>query len=301
MIPMPRINGSVLLFIFPWLIFSQPKTPFTTYDHKSDYIYLKELKLLKNHPDRESENIIKSIAEWAYDYKDWDTAIDNYERLLVDLPYANNYFRLAVAAIRKSLEVPRFLSVPYVIKARKAVLKAHKLKPKDVDFLNLLIQLYAEIPKFLGGSIAFAEKKANELRDIDPIAGGMMQAYILELKNNFQASKSKISEVFRYLKQDFQYPNRWGKVLGRNLIFELGRAAAEYQIEPDLGLLLLRHYLEDYGFNDNYPLEWVYFYRSKIYLYTGNIKEAEASLKKAMNIKPFFEEALEFLKTVKLE
>ena len=48
MIPMPRINGSVLLFIFPWLIFSQPKTPFTTYDHKSDYIYLKELKEIIN-------------------------------------------------------------------------------------------------------------------------------------------------------------------------------------------------------------------------------------------------------------
>ena len=114
---MPRKKGTMLLFVFPWLIFSQLKTPFVTYDHQSDPDYKKELKLLKNHPDRESEDIIKSIAEWAYDYKDWDTAIDNYERLLVDSPNANNYFRLALAAARKSLEVSRFLSVPYVIKA----------------------------------------------------------------------------------------------------------------------------------------------------------------------------------------
>ena len=33
-------------------------------------------------------------------------------------------------------------------------------------FFELLIQLYAEIPSFLGGSVDFAEKKANELRNI---------------------------------------------------------------------------------------------------------------------------------------
>lgn len=298
---MPRIKGTMLLFVFPWLIFSQLKTPFVTYDHQSDPDYKKELKLLKNHPDRESEDIIKSIAEWAYDYKDWDTAIDNYERLLVDSPNANNYFRLALAAARKSLEVSRFLSVPYVIKARNSVLKAHELKPREVVFLNLLIQLYAEIPQLLGGSIAFAKKKADELRDIDPLRGRMMQAYIFEVENNFEASKSKTIEVFLNLKEDFSDPDQWGNELGRNLIFELGRAAAEYEIEPDLGIIFLKHYQEDFGFNDNYPLEWAYYYQSKIYLYKGLNVEAEACLHKALKIRPDFEEGLELLKTVKLE
>ena len=205
---MSRIKGTMLFFIFPWLIYSQLKTPFLTNDYQSDQDYIKELKFLKNHPDRETERIIKSIAKWAYDHKDWDTAIDNYERLLVDTPSANNYFNLAVAAARKSLEVPRFLSVPYVIKARKSALIAHELQPKEVDYLNLLIQLYAEIPELLGGSVAFAKKKADELSDIDTLAGGMMQAYIFELKNNFQASRSKIAEVFNYLKENYNDRDR---------------------------------------------------------------------------------------------
>ena len=62
------------------------------------------------------------------------------------------------------------MSVPYVIKARKSALIAHELQPKEGDYLNLLIQLYAEIPELLGGSVAFA-KKADELRDIDTLAG----------------------------------------------------------------------------------------------------------------------------------
>ena len=37
-----------------------------------------------------------------------------------------------------------------------------------------------------------------------------------------------------------------GEGTWKNLIFELGRAAAEYQIEPDLGILLLKHYQEDF-------------------------------------------------------
>ena len=133
---MSRIKWTMLFFIFPWLISSQLKTPFLTYDYQSDQDYIKELKFLKNHPDRETERIIKSIAKWAYDHKDWDTAIENYERLLVYSPSANNYFNLAVAAARKSLEVPRFLSVPYVIKARKSALIAHEFQPKEGDYLN---------------------------------------------------------------------------------------------------------------------------------------------------------------------
>ena len=298
---MVKIIGTILLFIFPWLIFSQLNTRFVSYDFENDSNYKNELKLLKNHPNREYEGIIKSIAELSYNYKDWETAIDHYEKLLVNSPTAENYFKLGVAAARKSLEVPRFFSVPYVIKARKSVLQAHELAPKRVVFLNLLIQLYAEIPSFLGGSVDFAEKKANELRNIYPVEGGMMQAYVLQVKNDFKASASKYTEVFQSLKDIFPDPENCVIELGRDLIFDLGRVSAQYQMESKLGLLFLDHYLKSYGFQDNYPLEWVYYYRSKIYLYRNEFQKAEASIQKALEINSNFEEGLEFLKIVKLE
>tara|TARA_B100001059_G_scaffold170010_1_gene169917 strand:- start:1579 stop:2475 length:897 start_codon:yes stop_codon:yes gene_type:complete len=298
---MIRIRWSILFFFFPLLILSQAKTPLVSYDYESDAVYTKELRLLKNKAKRESTAIIKSIAELSYNYKDWDTAIDYYEKLLVDSPTAENYFKLGVAAARKSLVVSRFLSVPYILKAKNSVLQAHELQPKKMIFLNLLIQLYAEIPSLFGGSIALAETKADLLRDIDPVEGRMMQAYVLEVKNNYEASKSKYAEVFRYFKEEIPAPEQWGSSLRRDLIFDLGRAAAEFQMEPELGIAFLDHYLKDYGFKDNYPLEWAYYYRSKIYLYRKEFQEAEASIQKALEINSNFEEGLKFLKIVKLE
>ena len=73
---MLKIIGRILLFTFPWLIFSQLKPRFVSYDFENDSNYKNELKLLKNHPNREYEGIIKSIAELSYDHKDWETAID---------------------------------------------------------------------------------------------------------------------------------------------------------------------------------------------------------------------------------
>jgi tetratricopeptide (TPR) repeat protein len=299
--PMIRIKWVLLFFLFPLLIFSQVKTPFVSYDYESDATYVKALKSLKKKPQQQSTTIIKSIAELSYTYKDWDTAIEYYERLLLKAPQAENYFRVAVAAARKSLEVSRFFSVPYIIKARKSVLEAHELQPKRAVFLNLLIRLYAEIPPLFGGSIAFAEKKANELTDIDPLEGAMMQAYIFEVKNNSIASKSKYAEVFSSLKEKFTDPEQLNSAMERDMIFDLGRVSAQYQMEPEMGIVFLDHYLKDFGFNDNYRSEWAYYYRSKIYLYKRDFKKAKASIKKALEINPDFEEGLDFLNTIAIE
>jgi len=299
--PMNRIKWVLPFLIFPLLTVSQIKTPFVSYDYESDATYLEALNSLKNQPHQKSTSIIKSIAKLSYAFKDWDTAIEYYERLLLKAPQAENYFRVAVSAARKSLEVSRFLSVPYIIKARKSVLKAHELQPKRTVFLNLLIQLYAEIPSIFGGSIIFAEKKAIELTNIDSLKGAMMQAYIFEVKNNFIASRSKYTEVFKSFKEKFPDSEQWTSTLGKDMIFDLGRVSAQYQIEPKMGIVLLDHYLKDFGFKDNYPSEWAYYYRSKIYLYMRDLKKAQASIEKALKINPDFEEGLEFLNTIALE
>ena len=224
---MNRIKWVLPFLLFPLLTVSQVKTPFVSYDYESDATYMEALKSLVNQPKQQSTKIIKSIAKLSYAYKDWDTAIEYYERLMLKAPQAENYFRVAVAAARKSLEVSRFFSVPYIIKARKSVLEAHELQPKRADFLNLLIRLYAEIPPLFGGSIAFAEKKANELMDIDPLEGAMIQAYIFEVKNNSMASKSKYADVFSNLKKKFIDSEQWDSEMERDMILSRQSSSIE--------------------------------------------------------------------------
>ena len=298
---MIKIKCTILFFVFPLLILSQVKTPFVTYDYQADSNYTTALKSFKNKEEEGETAVVASIAELSYKYKDWYTAIEYFEKLLIDNPIAENYFKLSVASARKSLEVSRFFSVPYVMKARKSVFKAHEMEPKNAVIFNLLIQLYAEIPTLLGGSIDFAEQKADELNDIDPISGKMMQAYLFGIKNNFEASKSKYAEIFQDLNQQSLGQAGWIKELDRDMLFELGRAASEYNIESDAGEVALDHYIEFYGFKDNYPIEWAYYYQSKIYDFNKQSKKTQASLLKALEINPNFEEARELLNIVKLE
>jgi len=299
--PMYRFLLFFVLNLIPLGAIAQMKTPFVSYDFKKDAQYSSKLTALKKAEIKGGMANTKSIAAWAYDHKDWDTAIDYYEKLIVDAPTAENFFKLGVAAARRSLEVSRFFSVPYVIKARKFVLKAHELQPHQIVCLNLLIQLYAEIPDILGGSMTFAQKKATELTRIDPIEGMLMKAYLFQLNNETEAAINQYRELFRTLKADIKKLENGFLSYRRDLIFELGRAAAEYQLESELGIAALDYYILDFSDEDNYPLEWAYYYRSKIYFYNDQLEKAKTSLKQALEIKPDFEEGLALLKVIKLE
>ena len=81
-------------------------------------------------------------ADANIDYANYLIAISYYEKIIVENPSAENYFKLAVAAARKSLEVSRFFSITYVLKAKKSVLYAHRLAPKNPRYLKLLIKLF---------------------------------------------------------------------------------------------------------------------------------------------------------------
>ena len=83
---MNRMQGAILFFIFPLVLISQVKTPFVTYDYQSDSRYKKELEFLKKKESGKSTAVIRSIAELSYYYNDWDTAIDYYKRLIVNVP-----------------------------------------------------------------------------------------------------------------------------------------------------------------------------------------------------------------------
>ena len=131
-----------LFVLLPLFFSAQQKTPFVIYDYDKDLDYKKELLVLKK-ADKNNTTIttLNSIADLSYYYKDWETAISYYEKVIVENPTAENYFKLGVAAARKSLEVSRFFSVPYVVKAKKSVLNAYRLNSNNPKYLKLLIKL----------------------------------------------------------------------------------------------------------------------------------------------------------------
>lgn len=286
-----------LFVLLPLFFYAQQKTPFVIYDYDKDLDYKKELLVLKK-ADKNNTTIttLNSIADLSYYYKDWETAISYYEKVIVENPTAENYFKLGVAAARKSLEVSRFFSVPYVVKAKKSVLNAYRLNSNNPKYLKLLIKLFAEIPSFLGGNKEFAQKKADELFVIDPIQGLIIQGYLNDINNYTAAAKSKYELAFELLESNYQSFETFFKENDRDLIFEIGSVVAKHEISVDLGVAALKFYANSYDFMDNYPLATVYYNLSRIYFGQRDLNSSREYLARALELNPKFQFALDFQK-----
>ena len=235
-----------------------------------------------------------SIADLSYEYKDWETAINYYEKIIIEYPSAEIHFKLGVSAARKSLEVPRFFSVPYVLKAIKSVMSAYRLAPQNTMYLKLLIKLLNEIPNILGGNKKLAKEKANELFLIDSIQGFMIKGYLDENDNNLASAKSNYMSAFDLIENNFESYESFFKESERDLIFEIGSAVSNHKVFKDLGITALKFYSKTYDFMDNYPLESVYYRLALIYLSKRDLKSSSENLAKALTINPKFQYALDF-------
>ena len=284
-----------LSFLFS---FSQESRSFVKYDFKNDKVYNLKLKELKDSLNKNSTSKLeRKIADLAFYYKDWDTAIDFYEKVVLNAPKGDSYFRLSVAAGRKSLEVYRFYSISYLGKTKSALLKALEFQPNNPLFLRTAIEIFYEIPYFLGGDKEFAKEKAALLYELDPVEGLMAKGYLNEKEENLVLAKLNYSKAIKLiLKEELEFVLNRER---RDLAYELGRVTADFEINDELGITSLQFYLKNYNFIDNIALEWVYFNLAKISIKQKAMRKSKIYLEKALEIKPDFKQALLLKKEIK--
>ncbi len=284
-----------LSFLFS---FSQELRSFVKYDFKNDKVYNLKLKGLKDSLNKNSTSKLeRKIADLAFYYKDWDTAIDFYEKVVLNAPKGDSYFRLSVAAGRKSLEVSRFYSISYLGKTKSALLKALEFQPNNPLFLRTAIEIFYEIPYFLGGDKEFAKEKAALLYELDPVEGLMAKGYLNEKEENLVLAKFNYSKAIKLiLKEELEFVLNRER---RDLAYELGRVTADFEINDELGITSLQFYLKNYNFIDNIALEWVYFNLAKISIKQKAMQKSKIYLEKALEIKPDFKQALLLKKEIK--
>tara|TARA_B110000285_G_scaffold106439_1_gene121132 strand:+ start:4259 stop:5149 length:891 start_codon:yes stop_codon:yes gene_type:complete len=284
-----------LSFLFS---FSQELRSFVKYDFKNDKVYNLKLKELKDSLNKNSTSKLeRKIADLAFYYKDWDTAIDFYEKVVLNAPKGDSYFRLSVAAGRKSLEVYRFYSISYLGKTKSALLKALEFQPNNPLFLRTAIEIFYEIPYFLGGDKEFAKEKAALLYELDPVEGLMAKGYLNEKEEDLVLAKFNYSKAIKLiLKEELEFVLNRER---RDLAYELGRVTADFEINDELGITSLQFYLKNYNFIDNIALEWVYFNLAKISIKQKAMQKSKIYLEKALEIKPDFKQALLLKKEIK--
>jgi hypothetical protein len=284
-----------LSFLFS---FSQESRSFVKYDFKNDKVYNLKLKELKDSLNKNSTSKLeRKTADLAFYYKDWDTAIGFYEKIVLNAPKGDSYFRLSVAAGRKSLEVSRLYSISYLGKTISALLKALELQPNNPLFLRTAIEIFYEIPYFLGGDKEFAKEKAALLYELDPVEGLMAKGYLNEKEEDLVLAKLNYSKAIKLiLKEELELVLNRER---RDLAYELGRVTADFEINDELGITSLQFYLKNYNFIDNIALEWVYFNLAKISIKQKAMQKSKIYLEKALEIKPEFKQALLLKKEIK--
>lgn len=267
---------------------------------------------LKEHPnDPKTREYLGDIAGYL---EQWDTAIEIYETLLSEEKNNANYqFKYGAALGMKALSISKFRAITYIGDIREAFETAAKLDPNHVDVRWALVEFYIQLPGIVGGSETKAIKYANELGKISEVDGFLANGYIAEYSDRPKDAEvfykkaikvggsphtyEKLSTLYENNNQPKEAIETTSKSLQihkRNqLNYQIGKIAAQYNVELDFGIACLQAYIHKYSVNDGVPLDWAYLRLAQIYKNQNDKQKAITWIDKALKDRPDFKEALQ--------
>jgi tetratricopeptide (TPR) repeat protein len=158
---------------------------------------------LKSHPNHSKS--IEYIGDIAGNQKQWNEAIEYYQKLKISFPKnANYWYKYGGALGMKAKESNKFKALGMIDEIEQSFLTAAKLESKHIETRFALVMLYLELPGIIGGSEKKAQKYADELMRISSVQGFLAQGYIdayfkrfvkaeLNYKKAFEIEPSKIT------------------------------------------------------------------------------------------------------------
>ena len=267
-------------------------------------------RYLKVHPnDSKTREYLGDIA--SYD-KDWDTAISYYSELVEeDDLNANYHFKAGGALGMKALEISRIRALGYIGDIKKHFERAAELDPKHIETRWALVEFYIQLPGIIGGSEKKAINYANQLGKLSPVDGHLANGYIAEYSDRPKDAESyykqaiavggsvhtyeKLTELYENTNQPqkaLETVNDCLKVHNRNALhYQIGKIAAQYNLDAELGINCLQKYIENHSVKDGVPKDWAYYRLAQIYKNLGNKQSALEWIDKALVNRPDFKEA----------
>lgn len=304
------------LLLFPFVINGQ-----TSLDQVNTLFKNKEFKKAEQivvqyvllHP--EDLNAIELLGD-AYGHQEqWDAAIEQYKKLVDTKPKVANYhYKYGGALGMKALSVSKLSALGIIGDVKEAFLTAAELDPKHIDARWALVELYMQLPGIVGGSKSKSLKYADELEKLSKVDGYLAKGYIYEYDN-----EPKLAEKFYlmaikeggsltcYEKLTTFYENQKQpeKALENLLVaqhkhqrnalhYQIGKVAAEYNVELQKGEECLHTYLKNYTAADGVPKAWANYRLAQIYKHQGKKQDAlkfiDLAISELPDIKPFKKE-----------
>ncbi len=269
-------------------------------------------KHLDAHPD--DRQTIEYLGDIAGYEKEWDDAMDYYERLVdLDESSANYHFKYGGALGMKALSISKIRAATYIGDIKEHFEAAAKLDPKHIEARWALVEFYIQLPGIIGGSEAKSIKYANQLLAISPVDGYLANGYIAEYSGrpgdaeNFYKKAIEIGgspHTYEKLSEHYEKNNAPQKAIEtakkslaihkRNTLnYQIGKVAAQYNLDAELGINCLQAYIKNHSVRDGVPIDWAYYRIAQIYKNLGKKQDAMVWIDKALASRPDFKEAKE--------
>ncbi len=283
----------------------------------NDKQFIQAESLAKDYLETDANNLkaIELLGDIYGFQKRWDDAINAYEKLVDANPEVANYqYKYGGALGMKALSVSKVRALGIIGDVKHAFLKAAELDPNHIDARWALVELYMQLPGIFGGSKSASLKYANELEQLSKVDGYLAKGYIYEYDNEPELAetyyKKAIKEggsitCFDKLTSFYESKNQPEKAIQnieeaqkthqRNALhYQIGKVAAEYNIELQKGEACLQTYLKNFSSRDGVPRAWAHYRLAQIYMYKKNKSEAlkhiDLALAELPEIKPFKKE-----------
>ena len=306
----------IYLLIIPALSFGQ-----TSLDEVDSLFkekqYSKAEGVISNYLN-ESPNDLKAIellGDACGYQKKWDEAITTYKKLVDTSPNSANYqYKYGGVLGMKALAVSKIQALGMIGDIKQAFTKAAELDPKHINTRWALVEFYMQLPGFLGGSKSKSLQYANELQNLSKVDGYLAKGYIYEYDNEpelaekyYKMAITHGGSLFSYDKLTTFYekqkqPEKAIETIEvakakhkRNVLYyQIGKVAAEYNIELNKGEQYLQIYIKNHSSKDGVPIAWANYRLAQINKHKGNKNEAlkyiDLALKESPETKSFLKE-----------
>lgn len=275
------------LFVLPCIGLSQSDSLSSAKQLLEEKNYVSAEKTLENYL-RDSPNDIEGIELLGDAYgqqEKWDEAIDSYKQLVDMKPdVANFHYKYGGALGMKALNVSKIRAVAFIGDIKSAFLKAAELDPKHINTRWALVELYMHLPGIIGGSKSKSLKYAEELEALSKVDGYLAKGYIYEYDNEpdlaeeFYKKAIKIGgsmTCFDKLTNLYESQKQPEKAIStieeaqvkhkRNALhYQIGKVAAEYNVQLNKGEQCLQTYIKNYSAGDGVPKAWAYYRLAQI-------------------------------------
>lgn len=307
------MNTYFILLLFPLFVLGQSKLKtIETLINNKQYKKAEQLSLeyLKNNPN--NLKAIEFLGDAHGHQKQWNDAIIQYKKLVdAQQNNANYHYKYGGALGMKALSVSKLKALGIIGDVKSAFLKAAELDKNHIDTRWALVELYMQLPGIIGGSKRKSLKYAEELEALSKVDGYLAKGYIYEYDDKPELAKNyykmAIKEggsltCFEKLTKFYENQNQPEKTIQnievaqqkhqRNALhYQIGKVAADYNIQLDKGERCLHTYLKYHSAKDGVPKAWAYYRLAQIYTHKNNKEQALKYINLALielpEIKPF--------------